>query len=182
MKKSQEIQRWFRVYKQETGIEAVDMRKFAEWMSAKGWKLPKPPDAIDMAAKQFADAIREEKRRDPITKLPYKANLAYSTEVGGQGVLWVDVDEAPRKVVHKCLVQRREQMVGDAYQFTLIQDHWNNMHPDEEPIQLPLDLQFDVELKKSAVAAEAEQEDMENEDGETGMHRDFEVEGTLVMP
>jgi len=164
MRKNQEIQRLLRLYKHETGIEEVDMKEWAKWMSKKGWKVPTPPDPLDMLAKQLADAIREETRRDPITKLPYKVNLSYSSELNGQGTLWVDVDEAPRKVVLKCLVQRREQMVGDAYQFTLIQDHWNNMHPSEEPIQLPLDLQFDVELKKSTKASESDDDDEEEYD------------------
>jgi HTH-type transcriptional regulator/antitoxin HigA len=32
---------------------------------------------------------------------------------------------------------------------TYDQDHWNAQHPSEEPIQLPLDLTFDIELKKN---------------------------------
>ncbi len=71
-------------------------------------------------------------------------------------MLWVDVDEAPRKTVVKCLKQRREQTVGDLYQMTLIQDHWNNIHPDEEPIQLPFDVGPDVEWKKNGGDASAE--------------------------
>ena len=33
---------------------------------------------------------------------------------------------------------------------TYDQDHWNASHPAEEPIQLPLDLTFDIELRKNA--------------------------------
>jgi hypothetical protein len=54
-------------------------------------------------------------------------------------VFWVDVDEATRPKVLKCLVQRREQNVGDSYQLELIQDHWNRVHPGEEPIKLSHD-------------------------------------------
>jgi hypothetical protein len=67
-----------------------------------------------------------------------------------QLALWVDIDEAPRKPILKCLIQRREQMVGDGLQLTLDADHWNSIHPEEEPIELPLDLGPDVEWRKNA--------------------------------
>jgi hypothetical protein len=149
MKKSHEIQRLYRLYKEESGNQIVDMREFAAWMKKKGWEMPIPIDPLDLLAKQCAAAVREETRRDETTGRPYKANLAFSPDGSPQGMLWADVDEAPKKIVHKCLIQRRDQMVGDAYQLTLIQDHWNNIHPDEEPIQIPLDFQPDVDWKKN---------------------------------
>lgn len=149
MKRSKEVQSLFKLYREETGSDAVDMVEFAKWMAKKGWPLPTPADPFTILAKQLTEAIREETRKDAKTGLPYKANLSFSPDSKGQGSLWIDVDEAPRPVVLKCLVQRREQMVGDAYQLTLIQDHWNNTHPQEEPIQLPLDLQFDVDWRKN---------------------------------
>ena len=41
-------------------------------------------------------------------------------------------------------------IVSDGVMLTYDQDHWNGAHPDEEPIQLPLDLTFDVELRRAA--------------------------------
>jgi hypothetical protein len=64
-------------------------------------------------------------------------------------VVWVDIDEAPRKIMLKSLVNRREQMVGDGLQLTLDADHWNNIHPSEEPIVMPLDFTDDVEWRKN---------------------------------
>jgi hypothetical protein len=52
------------------------------------------------------------------------------------------------------LVNRRDQMVSDGLMLTYDEDHWNTQHPKEEPIQLPMDLTFDIELKKSADDAE----------------------------
>jgi hypothetical protein len=149
MTKHQEIQRLYRLYKEETSIQDVDLKKFATWMKKKGWKMPVPSDPLDLLAKQVAEALRDETRKDGTTGLPYKVNLNYSTDGTGHGVFWVDVDEAKRNIVVKCLVQRRDQMIGDAYQLTLIQDHWNNENPSQEPIQLPLDLQPDVDWKKA---------------------------------
>jgi hypothetical protein len=48
------------------------------------------------------------------------------------------------------LVNRREQMVSDGLMLTSDQDHWNNQHPTEEPIQLPMDLTFDIELRQNS--------------------------------
>jgi hypothetical protein len=41
-------------------------------------------------------------------------------------------------------------MVSDGELLSYDQDHWNAQHPDQEPIQLPLDLTFDVELRRNA--------------------------------
>jgi hypothetical protein len=48
------------------------------------------------------------------------------------------------------LVNRREQMVSDGLMLTYDQDHWNSAHDGEEPIQLPLGLTFDIELRRNA--------------------------------
>ncbi len=84
-------------------------------------------------AKEFAKAAREEVLYDENTHSPYRANHAI-----------------PRGSMHKSLYQRREQMVGDALQLSLDQDHWDSINPDEEPIQMSLDLTMDVEWRKNA--------------------------------
>lgn len=149
MKKSQQIQNLYKLYKQETGNQIVDLHKFSKWLEAKGWTMPVPPNPLDLLAKQVAEALREQTRKDSTTGLPYKVNFSFTVDGTGQGVYWADVDEAPRKIMLKGLVQRREQMIGDAYQLTLIQDHWNSINPHEEPIQLPLDFQPDVDWRKN---------------------------------
>lgn len=63
--------------------------------------------------------------------------------------LWIDIDEAPRKSMHKSLIMRREQMVGDGLQLTLDAMHWNSINPKEEPIVIPLDFTEDVEERLS---------------------------------
>src|SRR5207249_7937710 len=92
MTKNQEIQRLYKLYKEETSNLDVDLKKFAKWMQSKGWKMPKPADPLDLLAKQVAEALREETRKDETTGLPYKVNLNYSTDGTGHGVFWVDVD------------------------------------------------------------------------------------------
>ena len=119
----------------------------------KGWKLPKPQSALDILAKQFSDAAREETKQDGKTGRPYRVYHAFKPDGNGQGTLWFDIDDSkvPRKNMHKSAIMRREQMVGDALQLTLDLDHWHRIHPGEEVIDVPLDLQPDVDWRKNSM-------------------------------
>lgn len=143
----QEMQRLIRLYRTETGETQVDMRKVVLFATKMGWPLPKPADPIDLLAAEFARAAREEIKTDKATGRPYRVNHAIPV---GQGTLWIDIDQAPRTPMLKSLINRREQMVGDGLQLTLDSDHWNSIHPDEEPILIPLDFTDDVEWRKNA--------------------------------
>lgn len=146
------MQRLIRLYKDETGEAEVDMHVIAKFAAGKGWKLPTPPNPLDMLAKEFAQAAREEIRHDAKTGRPYRANHAIVQTLGPghQLSFWIDIDEAPRHRMLKSLVQRREQMVGDGFQLTLDADHWNSIHPVEEPIVMPMDFTEDIEWRKNA--------------------------------
>ena len=151
MSKSHELQRIIHWYMEETGIFGSKMSDIAAFAVSKGYELPPPADPLERLAKQLARAAREETRRDQTTGRPYRVNHAFPVvQSNGQYLmLWVNIDEAPRNVMEKSLVNRREQMVGDALSLDHDAEHWNNMHPDEEPIQLPLDFTDDVEWKKN---------------------------------
>ena len=41
-------------------------------------------------------------------------------------------------------------MVSDGLMVTYDQDHWNTKNSGKEPIQPPMDLTFDIELRKNA--------------------------------
>ncbi len=149
--------RWF---KQETGQLDVSMREVAKWAhERKGYALPKPIDPYDVFARQLSRAARQEVRHDETTGRPYRANHAFTESIGGEQLtLWFDIDEKPlRRKMHKSLIQRREQMVGEAVQFTLDQAHWNHTNPDQEPIRLPMDLADDVEWRLNAPDEEEQQ-------------------------
>jgi hypothetical protein len=144
-------QRAIRAWKDETGEIAVDMHKVAAWAVKKGWPLPEPQKPIDILAKQFADAGREEIGHDPDTGQPYRVYHAVPVKVGEQYVFhYYDIHEAPRKVMQKSLINRREQMVSDGVQLTLDELYWRKCHPGEEPIPLPMDLAPDIEWKLAA--------------------------------
>lgn len=63
----QRMQRTFRMYKEQTGKKEIDMKEVAKWAIAQGWPLPKPVSPIDRLAHDFAQAAREEVRRDAVT-------------------------------------------------------------------------------------------------------------------
>jgi len=135
-----------RQYKSETGKTDVDMKEVAEWATSMGVRLPRVPDPIDLLAAEFAQAAREETKLDAKTGHPYRVNhfIRY-----GQLSLWIDIDEAPRGKMQMSLTLRREQMVGDGLQLTLDAEHWNNIHPKEAPLVIPLDFTEDVEWRKN---------------------------------
>lgn len=149
--KNQEMQRLIRYYKDETGKKEMEMHDVAKFAVSKGWKLPTPVSPLDMLAKQFSQAAREEIKKDTKTGRPYRVNHALLTKQGDiQLTFWIDIDEATRKQMHKSLINRREQMIGDGLQLTLDADHWNSIHEDEDPIQIPMDFTEDIEERKSA--------------------------------
>jgi hypothetical protein len=155
--KRQERQRFIRHYKDVTGEQEIDMHKVAAYAKRVGWKMPTPPSDVDMLAKLFADDAQAERKYDVETGKPYRAYQAIPVQSGQLNLfVYIDTDEATRSQMQKSTVHRREQMVTDAYSLLLDVEHWNRVNLAEEPIQLPLDLTFDVELRK---AGEDESED-----------------------
>ena len=152
-KKQLDIHKVFRLYREETGETDLDMHKVVAYAVKRvGFKLPKPADPMDLAAKEFSVAAREEIRYDKETRHPYRANHAYSAKVNGrQGKLWIDIDgEAPRHKMLKAAVERKGQMIGDGLQLTLDLEHWSRIHSDEEPIVVDMDLTDEIEWRKNA--------------------------------
>lgn len=149
--KNEAFQQAIRLYKDKFGVLEVDLKEVAKFaVNHLGYKLPVPPDPFDILAKQIAVAAREETRTDNKTGRPYRANHAVHYD-GIQQSLWIDIDEAPRALMHKSLIKRRDQIIGDAYQLSLDLEHWNSINPEEEPISIPLDFTEDVEERKNAI-------------------------------
>ncbi len=51
----------------------------------------------------------------------------------------IDIDEAPRPLIQKSFMKRRDGILGDALQLSLDMDHWNSVNSTEEPILIPMD-------------------------------------------
>ena len=148
--KRQQMQAFLRYYREQTGESEIDMHKVAEFAHGMGWQMPRPADPLSLLAAEFSQAAREEIRKDQKTGRPYRVNHAYPIKQGTEIIyLWVDIEDAPRRPMQKALVNRREQMVGDALQINLDAEHWSNINPAEQPIVMPLDFTDDVEWRKN---------------------------------
>lgn len=150
--KQQQMQHLIKMYKEETGKTEVDMKEVAKFAVERvGWQLATPETPLDRLAKEFSRAAREVMRHDKTTGKPYRAYHAISVTQGRTQLhLWIDIDEAPRKPMRKSLIARREQMVGDGLQLTFDANHWNSIHPNEEPIIIPMDFTEDIQWRLNA--------------------------------
>jgi hypothetical protein len=77
----------------------------------------------------------------------YRAKIAarVTTTEGVPLFKWADIDDAPREHVEKGVAQKRKAIVADGYHLRIDVDHYNAEHPDEESLQLVLDITDDVE-------------------------------------
>ena len=148
MTEEQQMQAFIRHYRKQSGKNIWDMHDVAALAERMGWKMPKPMTPRELLAKKFSKAARTETRVDPETGERYRVNHAF-TDATGQMTLWVDIDEAPRTLMHKSVTNGREQVVGDLVQLTTDVEHWNRQNPNEDPLQIPLDFGPDVEWRKN---------------------------------
>jgi len=157
LSKSKDGIKWIELYRNKTGKKEIDMHEVARFALANGYEPPKPKTIEEVVARQLSRAARQHHKTDPDTGEPYRVNHRIPGEKG-QASIWINVDDGPpRNKMLISLSTRREQMVGDALQLTRDADRWNRVCPDQEPIQLPLDLTFDVELRRHADEDDAEE-------------------------
>src|ERR1035438_431889 len=152
----QKKQKFIRYFREQTGAKEWNMHDVAIMAHKMGWPLPKPLDPLDLLAKQFADAAREETREDKATKKPYKANLAFARRLatGKQLWLWFDVDDATRPQMVKGLHLYREQIVSEAVIGVNTAEHWSRTHPDQRRLPFVTDLSNDVKERDNAALME----------------------------
>ncbi len=155
--KDQEMQYWIAKYKEATRKKEVTMHEVAEFMLARGWPSPKPLSPSEILAKDLAKAARNEYVKDGATGYSVRKNhaLRYKQSDGAQLTLWVEIHDASRPQMLQSMTNRREQMVGDAFQLTIDSEYWNRINPKEEPIQMELDFAFDVELRRNSPPGDA---------------------------
>ena len=158
--KHREMQFIIRQWKESTGKTEIDRMEVALYaMQVHGWPSPAPITPEERLAKEFSLAAREETRQDGMTGQPYRVYHAVKSEVQGQRGFWVDIDEAPRKHMHKSAFARREQVIGDMVQLTLDLAHWNRINPSEQPIIAETDMTPDVAERLASADGTAEGEE-----------------------
>ncbi|HMQ03539.1 MAG TPA: hypothetical protein PKD26_06460 [Pyrinomonadaceae bacterium] len=154
------LQKIYRHYRDQTGDKFPEMHDVAKFARDRfGVEMPLPPSPLDMLAKKFSRAVREEERIDKETGEPYRANHSFDEMRGDEKIFrWLDIDEeAPRDKMHKSIYNRREQMIGDGLQLIRDAEHWNRIHPEEDPIQLSLDFGDEIEWRRNAPGDDEEE-------------------------
>lgn len=141
----------WRKYREEVSPDPVDLQTVAGWAITQGLWAPQPMDLQRSLANDFAQALREEKRTDKSGR-EYRANIpARMPAKDGLPLFeWADIDEAPRSHVEKSVQQERRSIASDCYALLMKVEHYNEAHTDEEPIQLILNFEDDVQEMKIA--------------------------------
>ncbi len=155
-----DMQKAIRLYRNETGKAEIDMHEVALFaINRLGWPRPIPPDPIDILARKFSDAAREEVRHDEATGRPYRANhVIWHEQDGHQIAFWIDIDQERRRpAMVKSLKKRRDAMLDDGVQLSFDAEHWNRINPKEEPIALSFDLHEEIEWRKNTPSDEEKQ-------------------------
>lgn len=120
-------------------------RDIAAWAIREGYWEPQPALLLDKCAKEMAEALGEEYFTDPQGRRVRKNHVARVTRQGKQLSLWADIRTAPTKHMEKAFGQRRNQIVGECRQLKTDLDCYNDLNPDNVPIQLVFDFSEDIE-------------------------------------
>ena len=145
--RSEYLQRLLPLYRAETGKTTWENIEVAEWVIKRGVEAPKPKTAAELLAEQFAQALREEHRRDPKTGLNYRANHAYKIRRdsdGKQMVLWVELETATHGQMNMSLTNRRDGIIADCLQLRIDETVWNVRNPAGPQINKVLDFEEDI--------------------------------------
>ena len=146
-------------YRKEVSTDPVDLKEVAAWAISKKLWYPRPIDLHSSLAADLADSLREVKRTDKAGR-EYRANIPVRTK-GQNGLplfIWADIDDAPRLHVEKSIQQERRSISSDCYALAMKVEHYNDAHPDEEPIQIVLNFEDDVAEVKIANGLRGDEE------------------------
>ncbi len=156
--KTSNDEKLIRLFKIRTGNHDPSMPEVAAWAEANNIvRMPKPKTAVELLAKRLSRSARMSTRQDEETGLFYRSNLAYPVIENGEAkVRWFDPEgpTATRDKFAKARTLRREQMVGDAFQYAVDDRQWNRNHPNEEQFVLDLDFSDDVLWRMNGAAAQ----------------------------
>lgn len=146
---SNQVKAYLERYQSEIAGEdgLIDPHAVAEWAYKNGLHKPSLKTVIDAIAADIAQVFREEYRTDALGQR-YRAKHAVRSKQGNKTMsLWADMDDsrAPQEHFVRSFAQRRQQIVGDCFQLKTDVDVYNNKHPGQQPIQIPLDFTYDVE-------------------------------------
>ncbi len=147
----EQLHRIWEQYRNEVSTDPVDLKVVASWAIAKGLWKPRPVELNTRLAEDLADSLREQTRTDGKGRR-YRALIPVRKRGPGGVPLfeWADIDDAPRTHVEKSVQQERRSIASDCFALAMKVDHYNDMHPEEEPLQIIFDFTDDVAEEKFA--------------------------------
>lgn len=148
--KEQLSQIWQR-YRDEVSTDPVDLKTVAAWAISKGLWKPRPVELSARLAEDLATSLREQTRTDGKGRR-YRAIIPVRKKgYGGVPLFeWADIDDTTRAHVEKNTQQERRSIASDVFAYGMKVEHYNDMHPEEEPFPLLLDFTDDYEEDKAA--------------------------------
>lgn len=142
-------------YQDAVSADPTDLRDMGAWARSKGLWAPRPVDIDASFARDMAEVLREQVRTDKDGR-KYRAFIP-AREKGKDGLplfKWADIDVAPRGHVEKGIQGERRQIANDCFALAMKVDHYNAIHPGEEPLQVPFNFEEDIEEMKIAKGIE----------------------------
>jgi hypothetical protein len=132
-------------YQDEVSPEPIDLREVGAWARSKGLWAPRPIDVDASFARDMADVLREQVRTDKDGR-QYRAFIP-ARDKGKDGLplfKWADIDVAPRTHVEKGIQGERRSIANDCFALAMKVEHWNAVHPDDEPLQAVFNFEEDI--------------------------------------
>lgn len=159
MSYTEKLRDLWKSYRDEVSTDPVDLKTVAAWAIEQELWVPRPIDLSTSLANDLAQALREEKRTDKAGR-EYRANIPVRSRAkdGTSLFEWADIDDAPRRHVEKNVQQERRSIASDVYALIMKVEHYNETHPDEEPIQLIMNFEDDILEMKVAKGLDDEEE------------------------
>ena len=142
---------WQKYHEEKDATEPTDLRELATWAISKKMWAPRPIDVTAGFAREMADVLREQTRTDKDGR-EYRAFIPAKTK-GSDGLplfKWADIDVAPRAHVEKGIQGERRQIANDCFALAMKVDHYNAVHPKDEPLQVIFNFEEDVVEMKIA--------------------------------
>ena len=141
---NEQLQRVWHAFEDHNGHMPATAREAVEWGVTRGMIVLPEVDPFDKLAGDMSKALREEYATDASGRR-FRVNHAVRLTKGGvQYTMWAIMRDAPRAHMQKAFIQRRGQIVDDCVQLATDVAAYNDMKPDQEPIQMVFDFRDDV--------------------------------------
>jgi hypothetical protein len=150
--KKEQLQKIVKEYREAGQSWPATTEEIAQWAVVVGKYDLTAPTLVRHCARELAQAMRDEYITDPKGRR-VRAKHPAKVEVDGQlQMVWDDIRTAPRQHMQLAFRLRRRRIATECKQVKADVDSYNDAHPKDIPIQMPLDFTYDVEEMELAEA------------------------------